>query len=68
MLAYLDDPDLPGTEPGNVPLSERRSGAFKAAQDKRRPEELAKKQAQLNKVDDSPREPLGFQVPLPICY
>ena len=68
MLAYLADPDLPGPEPGNVPLRERRSGAHKAAQDKRKQEELAKKQAQLNKVDDSPREPLGFQVPLPICY
>ena len=67
LLAYLDDPDLPGTEPGK-PLRKRRSRAHKAAQDKREQEKLAEMQAQLNKVDGSPRETLGFQVPLPICY
>ena len=68
VLAFLQDPDAPGAEPDAVPLRERRSGSSQAAQDKREQDLQAKKQVQISKLIDSPREPLGFQVPLPVCY
>ena len=68
VLAFMSDPDAPGAAPDTVPLRERRSGSSQAAQDKREQDLQAKQQVQTNKMIASPREPLGFQVPLPVCY
>ena len=68
LLAYLDDPGLPGARPEDDPLRGRRSGSDRAAEDKRQDALKTQQKNQHNKLGKAPTEPFGFQVPLSICY